>query len=517
MKKQNLRIQPSVIKGLEHKQQLNSIVSQDDEFVLMQDLPHEKSILPKTNLGTIVEQVNGNFMQVRDSGENAPAALRSEMYNAAPVFLESSPGTITVTHREMIAAVNGTANIDTFPMNFRIQPCNKETFPWLHKIANLFETYTFTKLKFIYVPRVPTSYAGQIGLAIDFDADDLPVATLNQFASYRNNVIGSIWSGVALGVEGEALQKCVVERYTDHMAAHHAYDPILHDVGNLRIAVLSPADTSILGQIYVEYTIILRTPEPPSEDAESISCYKFVGQGTCHLDHPLGTDQNLPPTVSYTNNDIPLTALWHSVDSKWHLNIARAGKYAIWIRYDIDYLSTDWDTTTKCGGNVGMEFGIVGYGCIDHGYWPFDELKVEVSSESGTPDVVHLDMQYYVEATTPDNYVIAAITPPGTAGITNSSVVESVYFVVREVPSFPIAPTFKGKKEIKFPTLTNQQRSHPLNSIWSDAMNEAYALARPAMKFLYNRYAGGSKKKKKMKNRKNLASLQKHKKKNSKK
>jgi len=520
----------NTLKSIGETKSLRVETSLDNDYVLMQE-KKEHSILPQPGLGTVLEQISNRPMPLVENKEYAPVALRTEMFNASPVFMDSSPGSVTITHREMIQAVGGSAGTDTFPLNFRIQPCNPVTFPWLHAIANLFETYTFTKLKFIYVPRVPTSYAGQIGLAIDFDADDTPATTMSDFASYKNNVIGSIWSGVAIGVEGDALQKCVVERYTDHNISAHTYDPLLHDVGNLRIGIFSPTDNSVVGQIYVEYTIILRTPEPPTHDTEKKTIVKIDAQPSVHFDHPFGDTKANVPILTYYYNDVPIEMVYTS-DNRWEIAIKEAGDYIIGLRNELEGSGANWDTQAKAEANLKTTYNLASTGITMPGSsFPFgDGPNLGCTScwaDAKTANNHYCDTYSMYRVLYPMATTKCTLTLAAGAGYAATNTIIMSWFYIQKINVFWPAPPMlhdddfqvamkpKNALALRYPTLTPQQRSHPLSGIWDDAWNELKSLATPAGRFLYNRYLGG--KKMTRKKVKKLSSMHKTKKKKSKK
>lgn len=444
------------------------------------------NVLPSTSYDVELRQSDGKLSANMDT-RDAPVSLKSELYNTTPTFMDSDPGSVTISHRELISSVHGTALTDTFPYNFRIQPCNVITFPWLSQIATLFESYTFVKLKFLFVPRVPTSYAGQIGLAIDFDADDTAASSLAAFSQFKNSVIGSIWSGVVLGVEGDALKKCVVERYTDHMVASHAYDPLLHDVGNLRVAVLSPADTSILGQIYVEYTIILRTPEPsPNRPNEYMA--KWTPGSTTTVERPFGDSSTHAPVVSENViNTLAVQPEYNVTYIQWMAKIPVPGRYRFFHRMFIPYTAGEWDSTAKCIANISCPQQSINVNGSYLGPYPqSSNALIEISTPGSS--YVTCDSIGDFEVQQPDTLIAFIGTWAGT-GITTSTYVTTNLIHIWSIPSHTVV-TLNSKR---FPTLTSSQIAHPLPQLglggfWTDTLQELMALARPAGNFLYNRY-----------------------------
>lgn len=80
---------------------------------------------------------------------------------------------VHIRNTEVVKVINGTPNfsIDTFVIN----PANNRLFPYLSKLASLYEQYRFKGLIFEYVTTsgMVTSAAGQgnIGMVVNYDPD----------------------------------------------------------------------------------------------------------------------------------------------------------------------------------------------------------------------------------------------------------------------------------------------------------------------------------------------------------
>lgn len=74
--------------------------------------------------------------------------------------------------------------------SYAINPANSTTFPWLSGIASLFDKYKFHKLRFFFINNSPTSIAGNVTMAVDFDtldavpANGVAMSNLAKFVSF---------------------------------------------------------------------------------------------------------------------------------------------------------------------------------------------------------------------------------------------------------------------------------------------------------------------------------------------
>jgi hypothetical protein len=459
----------------------------------MKTAMHES--IPTSKLGVVLQQKNGVAIPISETSNAAPMALRTDVVTSTPNFSVSDPGTVRISHREMVTSVTGTENVDEFKLNFRVQPANFLSFPWLSQIANMFETYTFLMLKVIYVPRVPTTTAGQIGLALDFDSDDIPASTLTEFSQFKNSAVGSIWSGLVLEVSGDALQKCVRERYTDHGVMAHPYDPILHDVANLRIAVLSPSVAGVYGQIYFEYDIVLRTPEPVSN---KYNICRLTSTNAAIYGVPLGSSATTAPVVAYADQGIPVLVNWSVPLSSHCIRIPIPGRFLVHqlvqLVWDPDY----WSTAIKAHYNTCCRFELYreSAGISIWEYWQkLGEDRVEVHSNSADHD--YCLMSAIVDQTVANTgFYFSPIILTG-AGITANAVVTRVFLDIMPWYYAGGITAHLSNPNAKYPTLTNQQRCAMLNGVggwWSDLVNGGVDLAGNAIKGFLN--VGGSSKKK---------------------
>jgi len=185
--------------------------------------------------------------------ELAPVALNRRIRNSRPKFKGQMDGTNVITHREYIGDVAGNTTFGTTV--FIAQPGLSSAFPWLSSIANSYEEYEFTKLTYVYSNIAATSERGRVTIGFDPDVlDDDPVNKVELF-QYAQCAEGSVWSEVKLDV------KCPPRKYT-RMGPIPNSDLKTYDAGALVVGVSNTATTNVMGELFVEYTVKLHTPQP---------------------------------------------------------------------------------------------------------------------------------------------------------------------------------------------------------------------------------------------------------------
>jgi hypothetical protein len=172
---------------------------------------------------------------------------------------------IVVAHREMIDDVLGSASFGV--RQFAINPGLGETFPWLSVLARNFEKYRFRKLKFEFESAVSTVIPGMTMLTIDMDAKDDPPATKQVFMAYEGATRANVWQPHATIMPEQAPAL-----YVRNGPAPNASDLKTYDVGNCFFGTSGEPDSTIIGEIYVQYEVELHIPQllPPTTLAASV-------------------------------------------------------------------------------------------------------------------------------------------------------------------------------------------------------------------------------------------------------
>lgn len=168
-------------------------------------------------------------------------------------------GDVVIKHREFIRDLNGTVTafgLTAFPIN----PGLPGTFPWLSSVASSYESYVFESLKFFYEPQVATTTGGYAMLSVDYDASDPAPTTKQQAADYMSSVRCQTWSSCIHTSEKKNLRKRS-SYYVRRGALAANQDVKLYDVGNLYAIAAIQGVTTVIGELYVEYTVRLSTPQ----------------------------------------------------------------------------------------------------------------------------------------------------------------------------------------------------------------------------------------------------------------
>lgn len=169
-------------------------------------------------------------------------------------------GRTVITHREYIGEIAG--SVDFAVTSYSINPGLIGTFPWTAAYpAPGYESYVFEELCFYFESEKSSSTNGSVMLAVDFDASDPPPASKTQLMAYHNAVRANVWMEAEYRASKADLTKFGVQRYIRTGALSSNQDVKTFDVGTFFIATQGCADTTKIGELYVEYRVILHTPQ----------------------------------------------------------------------------------------------------------------------------------------------------------------------------------------------------------------------------------------------------------------
>jgi len=173
-----------------------------------------------------------------------------------PTPIRNLPLTVRLTHRERIA--NLTATTANTPVSMIINPRRADVFPWLNTLATAFDMYRFNRLSFEYKPTCPTTTAGELVMAIDYDPTDDPAGiSPANLASMRGAVSTHLYAPANCYFETAAVIQATHRYYCNSAGSADR----LNDVG--RFVLNARAMTDVLaGALYVSYDVTFYDAEP---------------------------------------------------------------------------------------------------------------------------------------------------------------------------------------------------------------------------------------------------------------
>lgn len=206
-----------------------------------------------------VKSNNKNIKMTGATRVSAPVAKGVVQKLNKPKFSMTKPdGTIHVSHREYVDDILGSVLYSGGLL--RVNPGLSSAFPWLSTIASSYETYRFTKLRFIFESTSATTHTGAVMMAMDYDPNDDPPLSKTQLMSYSGAVRSPPWESFEYVCSKADLLK-LPQKFVRAGVPLETNDLRLFDTGNLHLCTMGQQNANLVGELYVEYEIDLFTPQ----------------------------------------------------------------------------------------------------------------------------------------------------------------------------------------------------------------------------------------------------------------
>jgi hypothetical protein len=141
------------------------------------------------------EKVGGGPSNGTSRVINAPAASGVVMRKPPMKFRPSSLcyNSLFLSSSEMVGTIATGSSTTTFTATRNVAvPFN---YPWLNGLAINFAKFRWRYLEFIYIPAVPTSQVGQVGMCLQYGTQDGLPGTLQSLSQVYGAVTAPVWGG----------------------------------------------------------------------------------------------------------------------------------------------------------------------------------------------------------------------------------------------------------------------------------------------------------------------------------
>lgn len=187
-------------------------------------------------------------------------------YTASMKNSSRSDGSIIVSHREYIGDINTEIVNNSFVISNSIQvnPGLFQSFPWLYRIAQNYESYTFKKLAFEFQTASSTLSQSSILMAFDYDPADPAPSSKIEMMQYHSACRTQVWNSLICAADSKDLKKFAKEKYIRSGPLPAGQTIQNYDVANFYLAYTSSTSSSFAGELYVTYEVELQTPQAQS-------------------------------------------------------------------------------------------------------------------------------------------------------------------------------------------------------------------------------------------------------------
>jgi hypothetical protein len=180
---------------------------------------------------------------------NAPVAISTKLSNTGKDYYKTK-GKERISN---VTALNSGFNIvDVF-----INPANSSLFPWLSGIGKKYDLYHFKRLRFTYVPSIPTSEEGNIYIGLDYNTLDPPPSSSIDLCQLSHWTMNVVWKPTSLTIDLNSIGWLYTRTGPVANADYKTYD-----LGRLFFATEGITYGGTVGYIEVEYDVEFKRRQP---------------------------------------------------------------------------------------------------------------------------------------------------------------------------------------------------------------------------------------------------------------
>lgn len=181
----------------------------------------------------------------------APAAMTSVISSNRAI----KPQPFHVVREEYLGDITGSAalSISSFPVN-----PGMPVFPWLSQIANAYDLYRFTRLRFWYRTRDTSADKGTVVLSFDPNPDDSTPSSNLQLENFDTRTVTTPWADAFFDVTRADLDRLKKFLVRNSLVASEL---ATYDLGTLYTGVTGTG-TGKVGELWVEYEVDFYAPQP---------------------------------------------------------------------------------------------------------------------------------------------------------------------------------------------------------------------------------------------------------------
>jgi hypothetical protein len=237
-----------------------------------------------------------------------PVARRVDAPVATTSVMRGNSGNtnrvVPLVRREFIGDINGSVAFAN--TQFSLNPALAATFPWGSQISSSFEEYDTVAISFCYEPESASSATGAIIFSFDYDALDAAPSTKQGALEMADSIRAAPWVPCKLTLKPADLRKRGTLFTRTALVA--TSDLKTYDLGNLNVSTVGQSGASVIGELWIEYHFVLRTPQPAaSSSSSSFAGMKIVANSPAPSGPSFGTTSTITGTAVATTSNNTLT------------------------------------------------------------------------------------------------------------------------------------------------------------------------------------------------------------------
>lgn len=211
---------------------------------------------PKSRRSGRARQATGASSSNAGKMAFAPASITRGMTSSRPIMRVDRDGH-RIVFREYVQDIAGSVAFSA--TSYPINPGISTLFAWLSEQASLYNEYEFDSLRFAYETEKSSATNGKVMFAFQTDAADAVPASKQEMLENEFKAGNACWEPFVLAVPTKS-ESLGGRRFIRTGTLASNLDIKTYDLGNLIVGVQGMADTTAVGELYVEYSLRLRVP-----------------------------------------------------------------------------------------------------------------------------------------------------------------------------------------------------------------------------------------------------------------
>jgi hypothetical protein len=164
---------------------------------------------------------------------------------------------------EFIGTISGSVGLTGTTL--AVNPGNSSIFSWLGPQAQKWEQYRFHKLQFRYVTRMGSSSPGSVMISPDYNCKDVPPLTVKEALNTADSVESSTWREITCILNPDSMFAVGPRKFVRGNDYHP--DLLLYDACTLNILTVGQVDSSVIGNLWVDYDVEFFIRQSSTHDA----------------------------------------------------------------------------------------------------------------------------------------------------------------------------------------------------------------------------------------------------------
>lgn len=171
-------------------------------------------------------------------GVKRSGVIQNTRQNIVPVSYSNSSKTrahrYIVKHSEVVeSTLIATGSKFSLMKEYKLNPGNATTFPWLHTIGRCYDKYSIKKFSVTFIPYVATTQVGDVCMIFIADPRQIVPTTIDAASQYDGAVSGSAYKQLTLHCTHQQLSR--MSTYFVDSINQDRGDRLFYDVGTLCI------------------------------------------------------------------------------------------------------------------------------------------------------------------------------------------------------------------------------------------------------------------------------------------